>query len=116
MVLLQHVSHNFYQKFVKVSSILIRNIYLAVAILTFIMNGDIITFISNNFKGIQASQKRIKLLEYLKIYVRSNGFVFLQECLVSDEKQWQDEFNGTFFLSHVKANSPGVLISYYGIM
>ena len=35
----------------------------------FIMNGSIITFISNNFKGIQMSHKRVKLFEYLKSYV-----------------------------------------------
>ena len=41
------------------------------------MNGNDITFITNNVKGIQTSQKRMKLFEYLKSYVATNGFVFL---------------------------------------
>ena len=40
-----------------------------------------LSFISNNVKGIQAifRPKRIKMFEYLKNYVTSNGFIFLQE-------------------------------------
>ena len=38
-----------------------------------------LNFISNNVIGLQAISKRIKIFEYLKNYVTSNGFVFLQE-------------------------------------
>ena len=63
------------------------------------MNSNVINFISNNVKGIQTSQKRRKLFEYLKSYVASNGFVFLQEThsLISDEKKWEDESGGKLF-------------------
>ena len=72
------------------------------------------TFISNNIKRIQTSQKRIELFEYLKNYVTSNGF-FLQEThlLISYEKKWEDEFNGKLFFSHRNTNSYGVLTGYY---
>ena len=33
------------------------------------MKDNVITFVSNNVKRIQTSQKRMKLLEYLKSYV-----------------------------------------------
>ena len=50
------------------------------------------------------SQKRIKLFEYLKSYIATNGFVFLQEThsTFRDEKKWEDEFRGKFFFSHGK--------------
>ena len=53
------------------------------------MKDSIITFISNNVKGIQTSQKRMKFFEYLKSHVPTNGFVFLQETHSSiiDEKK-----------------------------
>ena len=38
-----------------------------------------LSFISNNVEGIQAISKRIKIFEYLKNYVTSNGSIFLQE-------------------------------------
>ena len=80
------------------------------------MTDNLITFISNNVKEIQTSQKRIKLFEYLKSYVATNGFVFLQEThpSIRDEKKWKDEFRGRLFFSHGKTNSCGVLIGYYG--
>ena len=60
------------------------------------MNGNVITFTSNNVEGIQTSQKRVKLFEYLKSYVATNGFVFLQEThsSIRDEKKWGDEYRG----------------------
>ena len=50
------------------------------------MNGNY-NFISNNVKGIKASEKRLKLFEYLKNNIKDNGFIFLQEThsLSSDE-------------------------------
>ena len=63
-----------------------------------IMNGNY-NFISNNVKGIKASEKRLKLFEYLKNNINNNGFIFLQEThlLSNDELKWKDEFGGTSF-------------------
>ena len=79
------------------------------------MNSEI-TFISNNFKGIQNSVKRIKSFEYLKSHVTENGFIFLQEThsCVNDEIRWRDEFNGELFFSYGKTNSCGIAIGFYG--
>ena len=73
-----------------------------------------LSFISNNVKGLQAISKRIKIFEYLKNYVTSNGFIFLQEThsSVKDEKLWNDEFEGQLFFSHGKTNSCGVAIGF----
>ena len=79
------------------------------------MNSEI-TFISNNVTGIQNSVKRIKFFEYLKSYVTANGFIFLQEThsCIRDEIKWRDEFNREVYFSHVKTNSCGVAIDFYG--
>ena len=73
------------------------------------MNCDNLKFISNNVKGIQKSEKRIKIFEYLKNSISPNGFIFLQEIhsSVNDEKRWCDELNGSYF-SHGKTDSGGV--------
>ena len=73
-------------------------------------------FISNNVKGIKASEKRLKLFEYLRNKINNNGFVFLQETYSSlkDEQKWIDHFNGPLFFSHGKNNSCGVSIGYCG--
>ena len=57
----------------------------------------------------------MKIFEYLKRYVATNGFVFLQQThsSIRDEKKWEDEFRGKLFFSHGKTNSCGVLIGYY---
>ena len=51
-------------------------------------------FISNNVKGLRSSPKRIKVFEYLKKNLSSNGFLFFQETHSSsaDEKKWADEY------------------------
>ena len=69
-----------------------------------IMNGNY-NFISNNAKGIKASEKRLKLLEYLKNNINDNGFPFLQEThtLSNDELKWKDEFGGPLFFHTEKA-------------
>ena len=74
------------------------------------MNSDNLKFISNNVKGIQKSEKIIKIFEYLKKSMTPNGFIFLQETHSSldDEKRWWDEFNGNLYFSHGKTNSCGV--------
>ena len=63
-----------------------------------IMNGNY-NFISNNVKRIKASEKRLKLFEYLKNNINDNGFTFLQETnsLSLDELKWKDEFGGLLF-------------------
>ena len=43
------------------------------------MKDNAITVTSNYVKGIQTSQKRMKIFEYLKSYVTTNEFVFLQD-------------------------------------
>ena len=75
-----------------------------------------LSFISNNVKGLQAISKRIKIFEYLKNYVISDSFIFLQEThsSVKDEKIWNDEFEGQLFFSHGKTNSCGVAIGFVG--
>ena len=69
-----------------------------------IMNGNY-NFISNNVKGIKASEKRLKLFEYLKNKINGNGFIFLQEThsLSNDELKWKDEFGGPLFFHTQKA-------------
>ena len=66
--LLQYLLHHLYSK---VSSIIIANISLTATIviirISLFINGSIIGFSSNNDKGIQMSQKRIKLFEYLEL-------------------------------------------------
>ena len=38
-----------------------------------------INFISNNVKGFQSTNKRLKLIKYSKDEIVSNGFMFLQD-------------------------------------
>ena len=82
------------------------------------MNSDNFNFISNNVKGIQKSEKRIKIkiFEYLKDSISPNGSVFLQKTHspVDDEKGWCDELNDSLYFSHGKTNSGGVAIGYVG--
>ena len=54
--------------------------------------------------------KRREIFEYLKNYVTSNGFIFLQEThsSVKDEKVWSDEIEGLLFFSHGETSSCGV--------
>ena len=80
------------------------------------MNRNNLNFVSNNVKGLQGRDKRIKLFEYLKNCISSNGFVFLQEThsSLNVEKKWAVEFKGQLFLSHGKTNSCGVAIGYVG--
>ena len=63
------------------------------------MNSDNLKFISNNVRGIQKSEKRIKIFEYLKNSISPHGFIFLQEIhtSVDDEKRWCDELNGNLY-------------------
>ena len=38
-----------------------------------------VSFITNNVKGMQSSKKRLKLTQYFKDKIGSNGVLFLQE-------------------------------------
>ena len=80
------------------------------------MFNDKLSFLSNNVKGIKASEKRLNLLEYFRNLSTPAGFVFLQEThsSVDVEKKWNDDFQGQLFFSHGKTNSCGVAIGYYG--
>ena len=73
-------------------------------------------FISNNVKGLHNSLKRIKIFEYSKNNLGSNGFLLLQEThsSLTDEKKWADDLNGPIFFSHGRTNSCGVAIGYIG--
>ena len=73
-------------------------------------------FITNNVKGIQSAQKRLKIFEHLKSKISPSGVMFLQEThsTIKDEKRWADEFKGKMFFSHGTSNSCGVAIGYFG--
>ena len=74
-------------------------------------------FISNNVKGLtQNSLKRIKIFEYLKHNLGSNGFSFLQEThsSLADGKKWADELQGPILFLNGKTNTCGVAIGYVG--
>ena len=62
-----------------------------------------INFISNNVKGLQCTNKRLKLIKYFKDKIVSNGFLFLQEThsTVNDEIKWIKSFTRTVNLTHV---------------
>ena len=80
------------------------------------MNSDNLKFISNNVKGIQNSEKRIKISEHLKNSITPNGFIFLQKThsSVDDKKRWCDELNYNLYFSLGKTNSCCVAIAYVG--
>ena len=56
-------------------------------------------FILNNVKELQKSLKRIKIFQYLKNNLGSEGFLFLQEThsSLADDKKWADESKGPIF-------------------
>ena len=74
-----------------------------------------VSFITNNVKGMQSSKKRLKLMQYFKDKIGSNGVLFLQEthCDSKVEQKWKEDFKGSIFFSHGKSNSCGVLIAYF---
>ena len=75
-----------------------------------------VCFVKNNVKSLQSTKKRLKLIEYLKDKLESNGVIFLQEThsVFDDENTWADDFKGRVFFSHVTSNSHGVSIAYLG--
>ena len=78
--------------------------------------GSNIKFLSSKVRGLQCKRKRLKVTEYLKDKIGSNGFLFLQETHSTEKNEisWKKDFNGQMFFSHGKSNSCGVLISYFG--
>ena len=74
-------------------------------------------FLTNNVKGLRSIKKRIKLFEFYKKKITSNGIIFLQETHSSTDDiiSWKDDFNGELiFFGHGTTNSCGVLTGYYG--
>ena len=73
-------------------------------------------FMSDNVKELQNSLKRIKIFEYLKKNLGSNGFLLLQEThsSLAVEKKWADELKEPIFFSYDKTNSCGAAIGYIG--
>ena len=69
---------------------------------------------TNNVKGLQSSEKRVKLIEYFRSKLKHNGFLFLQEThsTIKNENTRVNDFNRQAFISHGTSNSYGVLISY----
>ena len=57
---------------------------------------DKLSFLSNNVKGIRASEERLKLFEHSRNLSTRTRFVFLQETYFSVdlEKKWNDDFQG----------------------
>ena len=51
-------------------------------------------FLSNNVKGIKASEKRLKLFEYFRNLSTPARFVFLQETHSSVDVEKKDDFQG----------------------
>ena len=80
------------------------------------MNAINFNFITNSVKGLQLSKKRLKLFEYFRDKLSSNGILFLQEThsTINNELKWKDEFKGALFFAHGKSNSCGVLIGFLG--
>ena len=80
------------------------------------MNAINFNFITNNVKGLQLSKKCLKLFEYFRDKLSSNGIIFLQEThsTINNELKWKDEFKGALFFSYRKSNSCGVLIGFLG--
>ena len=80
------------------------------------MNSNNLKFISNNVKGIQKSEKIIKIFQYLKNNISPNRFIFLQEThsSVDDKKKWCYELDGNLYFFHGKTNSYGIAIGYVG--
>ena len=69
-----------------------------------------LTFITNNVKGIQKNSKRLSVVEYFKNKLGNNGILFLQEThsTFNDENIWKNDFNVPIFYSHDTSQYPVV--------
>ena len=79
-------------------------------------NSNCLTFITNNFKGMQDTTKRLSVIEYLKNKPGNNGILLLQEThsTFNDKNIWKNNFNGPVFYSHGISQSCTLLIAYFG--
>ena len=58
---------------------------------------------SNNVKGIKASEKRLKLFEYLRSNINNNGFIFLQEIhSTSNDEENAKTILGILYFFHTE--------------
>ena len=75
-----------------------------------------VSFITNNVKGMQSSKKRLKVMQYFKDKIASNGVLFLQKTHSDSkvEQKWKKDFKGLIYFSHGKSNSCSFLIAYFG--
>ena len=75
-----------------------------------------LSFITNNFKGIQSFKKRLKLIQYFRDKIGSTGVLFLQETHTNSkvEQKWKDDFKDHVLLFRIKTNSFGILTAYFG--
>ena len=81
-----------------------------------IMNGNY-NIISNNVKGIKASEKGLKSFEYLRKNINNNGFIFLQETHSSSNDGFSIFFEKnsiSFFFFFFKSNYCDVAVGYCG--
>ena len=58
-----------------------------------------LSFITNNVKGIQLLQKRLKLIQYFKSKIGSCRLLVLQETHSNSkvEQKWKGDFHGKVF-------------------
>ena len=58
-----------------------------------------VSFITNNVKGMQSSKKRLKLMQYFKDKIGSNGVSFVQETHSDSkvEQKWKKDLKGPIF-------------------
>ena len=65
------------------------------------MSSNQISTILSNVNEIQSTKKRLKMIQYFKNKLLSQGILFLQETHSTDsnEASWRDEYNATFFFS-----------------
>ena len=62
-----------------------------------------VCFVTKNVEGLQYQKSLLKLIEYLKNKIESNGVLSLQETHSSsnDEYAWADNFKGQVFFCMV---------------
>ena len=73
------------------------------------------SFLTNNVKGLQSSEKPFKIFEHFRNKVAPEGILFLQETHCSVKAiLWNDIFKGQLYFSHGKTNSCDVLTAFYG--
>ena len=74
-------------------------------------NGNYLTFINNDIKGIQNNLKRLSVVEYFKNKLGDNGILFFYKKHIphfNDENIWKNDFNVPIFYSHDTSQYPVV--------